>query len=239
MSRHASLALVLFAAVSLFAQDSNPVSSAAATTNTTAPAPKVVFKTMIPVVYNTEAENKQLHGRVDLAVLFNEKGLVDKVDVLSGDPVLGANASNFVKLWEIKPHVVDGVARPVKLDYSLQFVYKSVSDEVPETDTGTPAHLVLSENSKAANRLRNRPKFHYPQAALDAHFTGLVVLAASIGPDGKVKLLVPLAGNEMFVPFAMDTVKEWVFEPLLFKGKPIAFNTRIKVDYKLESPFHY
>ena len=233
MSRHASLALVLFAAVSLFAQDSNPASVAAATTNNTAPAPKVVFKTMIPVVYNTEAENKQLHGRVDLAVLFNEKGLVDRVDVLSGDPVLGANASNFVKLWEIAPHVVDGVARPVKLNYSLQFVYKSVSDEVPDTDTGTPAHLVLSEKANMARRWIKKGAPSYPPSARELHIQGTVRLAVIIGSDGRVALLTALSGQESLVSSTLEAVKKWQYEPLLVHGKPVAYSTLIIVHYTL------
>jgi TonB family protein len=188
---------------------------------------------MIPVVYNTEAENKQLHGRVDLAVLFNEKGLVDKVDVLSGDPVLGANASNFVKLWEIAPHVVDGVARPVKLDYSLQFVYNSVADEVPETDRDAPAHLVLSEKANMARRWIKKGAPSYPESARVLRIQGKVKLAVIIGTDGRVALLTTLSGQESLVSSALDAVRKWQYEPLLVHGVPVTYNTLIIVSYTL------
>ena len=233
MSRHASLALVLFAAVSLFAQDSNATSAHATAPNATAPTPKVAFKTMIPVVYNTEAEKKQLHGRVDLTILFNEKGRVDKVDVLGGDPLLAKNAASFVKLWEIFPYVVDGLARPVKLNYSLQFVIKSVADEVPETDTEAPAHLVLSENISRTLPFRKKVQPVYPPNAITARVTGSVAMAAAINPDGHITMLPPLSGNPLLVPSAVDAVKQRQYEPLLLHGMPISFNIKITVDYDL------
>jgi len=233
MSRHDSLALVLFAAVSLFAQDSKSASTPAAAPNASAPVPKVVFKTIVPVVYNTKAEKKRLLGRVDLAVFFNEKGVVDKVDVLSGDPVLGANASSFVKRWEIAPYVVDGVACPVKLDYSLQFVIKSVEDEVPDTDTDTLAHLVLSEKANMARRWIKKGAPSYPLSAKESRIQGKVRLAAVIGTDGRVALLTALSGQESLVSSASDAVKQWRYEPLLVHGKPVTYNTLIIVKYIL------
>ena len=155
------------------------------------------------------------------------------MDVLSGDPVLAANASSFVKRWEIAPYVVDGVARPVKLDYSLQFVIKSVEDEVPDTDTDTLAHLVLSEKANMARRWIKKGAPSYPLSAKESRIQGKVRLAAVIGTDGRVALLTALSGQESLVSSASDAVKQWRYEPLLVHGKPVSYNTLIIVKYIL------
>jgi TonB family protein len=60
-----------------------------------------------------------------------------------------------------------------------------------------------------------------------------VVLDAMIAPDGSVQSLRPVSGNDLLVRSATEAVQSWKFEPYLFSGKPVAVETTIAVEFRL------
>jgi TonB family protein len=73
----------------------------------------------------------------------------------------------------------------------------------------------------------------YPPLARQAHVQGTVVLDADISEDGTVETLKAVSGHPMLIPAAVDAAKQWRYKPYVLKGKPVAVNTEIIVNFTL------
>jgi len=73
----------------------------------------------------------------------------------------------------------------------------------------------------------------YPEAARTAGTQGVVVLDATIAPDGRVTRLRPVSGADLLVQSATEAVQSWKFEPYLYSGKAVEVETTIAVDFRL------
>ncbi len=62
--------------------------------------------------YPTIATQLKIEGDVDLAAVVGENGAVEKVNILSGNPILTRPAADALKRWKFKPFTADG--KPVK-----------------------------------------------------------------------------------------------------------------------------
>jgi TonB family protein len=82
-------------------------------------------------------------------------------------------------------------------------------------------------------RLLRRVEPEYPEAARQQHLQGPVVLEAAVGQDGTVQQLSVISGNSLLATSASDAVRQWRFTPLVQNGRPVRFQTRIKIDYLL------
>jgi TonB family protein len=74
----------------------------------------------------------------------------------------------------------------------------------------------------------------YPSEAKEAHVQGTVRLQAIIGTDGTVKELKVLSGHPALVQSALDTVRQWRYQPTLLNGEPVEVETTVDVIYSLE-----
>src|SRR5450432_4270291 len=83
-------------------------------------APKKVSKaeglnsvtTKVSPEYPAIAKQLKIEGAVELEALVTESGTVEKVTIVSGNPVLTRPASDAVKRWKFAPFTSDG--KPVK-----------------------------------------------------------------------------------------------------------------------------
>src|SRR5215471_7739025 len=73
----------------------------------------------------------------------------------------------------------------------------------------------------------------YPEDARLGRIEGLVILDATIAPDGTVKHLRPVSGPYVLARSALDAVQSWRFEPYRLAGQPIEVETTIAVDFRL------
>jgi len=113
-SNLARIALVLMTAV-LFAQD----------------APKKVSKldglnnatTKVQPDYPAMAKQLKIEGPVELEAIVGENGVVEKVNIVSGNPVLTKPAVDAVKKWKFSPFTEGGkvvkAAVPVSMNFKL------------------------------------------------------------------------------------------------------------------------
>ena len=72
--------------------------------------------------------------------------------------------------------------------------------------------LVFADQGARKPAKNNRP-VAYPQTARQMHLTGIVKLDVLIAANGKVKKVEILGGNPVLAAAAVDTVKEWSYEP--------------------------
>jgi len=93
-------------------------------------APKKVTKTeglnavtaKVPPDYPAIARQLKIEGAVELEVVVTEAGVVEKVNIVSGNPVLTRPASDAVKKWKFAPFISDG--KPVKAVVPVSMSFK-------------------------------------------------------------------------------------------------------------------
>lgn len=92
-------------------------------------APKKVSKsdglnavtTKVSPEYPAIAKQLKIEGPVELEALVSESGAVEKVNILSGNPVLTRPASDAVKKWKFAPFTSDGKAVKALVPVSMSF----------------------------------------------------------------------------------------------------------------------
>lgn len=110
--------IVLFAAAALLvpvasAQAVKHVATAEALNNATSkPQPE----------YSGMARQLKLQGPVEVNAFISEDGKVEKVESISGNPVLVKCAEDALKRWKFTPFTEDG--KPVKAVAALSFTFK-------------------------------------------------------------------------------------------------------------------
>ena len=73
----------------------------------------------------------------------------------------------------------------------------------------------------------------YPPLARAAHVEGIVIIEATIGPDGRVQDARVLRPNPLLEAAALDAVRRWEFTPTLLNGVPVAVVMTVTVDFRL------
>jgi TonB family protein len=114
LTRIALAGAVLFCTAAAFGQEAQRISGTAALGAAIArPAPEM------PMI----AKQLKLTGTVELDVVIDETGSVEKADLLRGNPVLAKAAQDGVKKWKFKPFK-DG-DKAMKVVTTLNFDFKS------------------------------------------------------------------------------------------------------------------
>ena len=73
-----------------------------------------------------------------------------------------------------------------------------------------------------------------PPEALRAHVSGIVTLAAVVDETGKVQSATPISGPKALYQKAVDTAKEYVYQPATKNGKPVPANVEMKIQFWYE-----
>ena len=79
----------------------------------------VTFK--VQPAYNSIAKDLKLAGTVGVEVVISEDGSVEKAQVVSGNPVLGAMAAEAIRKWKFAPFTADGKAIKVVSELPITF----------------------------------------------------------------------------------------------------------------------
>jgi protein TonB len=78
-----------------------------------------------------------------------------------------------------------------------------------------------------------RPLPPYPAIAKAAGVEGTVVLQATISKTGTIENLRVVSGPVMLRQVALDTVREWRYQPYLLDGLPVELETTVNVVFKM------
>jgi TonB family protein len=90
----------------------------------------------------------------------------------------------------------------------------------------------------SAPRLVYSPDPEYSAEARDANYEGFCVLSVIVGSDGHphdIKVVQELGHG--LDEKAVEAVREWKFEPAMKDGKPVAVQTYVQVQFKLQELF--
>jgi protein TonB len=98
----------------------------------------------------------------------------------------------------------------------------------------TPAGPVrIGGDIKTPRRIRDvRPV--YPAIAQTARVQGVVVIDATIGPDGRVKDVSIRRSIPLLDQAALDAVRQWQFTPTLLNGVPVPVIMTVTVNFTLQ-----
>lgn len=250
MTRALTLTVLLLAAMTIFAQapDAQPPAPADKPSQTGAPVPAeakpqpdsahFVVKKRFPAIYSKDAEEKKLHGTVVLSVLFNETGHVENAEATSGDPTLAQCALDSIKHWTIEPFIRGGKPVKVKVSLPIEFVYDDaaadfITGEIPAQTAGAEVDRVsLAGPNMLQRRIVSKIAPQYPAAAKAAHVSGSVTFAATIGKDGAIEeLSIVGEADPLLEQAAGQAVRQWRYQPYIYHGSPVAFDTRILVNF--------
>jgi len=86
---------------------------------------------------------------------------------------------------------------------------------------------------KQPNKIKNVNPV-YPPIAQSARVSGVVIVEATIGPDGHVKDAKILRSIPLLDQAALDAVKQWVFTPTLLNGVPVPVIMTVTVNFTLQ-----
>jgi TonB family protein len=75
----------------------------------------------VPPEYPAIARQLKMAGDVELEVLVTESGTVEKVNIVSGNPVLTRPASEALKKWKFAPFSTDGKTVKALVPVSVNF----------------------------------------------------------------------------------------------------------------------
>lgn len=213
--------------------------------------------------YPQFARERGIQGQVMLKILVSETGDVEKVDVLSGDPMLAESAVSAVRKWKFKPFIRNG--RPIKVSTQLpmDFAFSNKIMEKGRSEDGTAVtgkgYSVAS--SPAGDKAVNFPAdsngaadvprrvrvsqgvsqgllIHqvapvYPPAARANRVQGAVVLQAVIGKDGRLSNLHVVSGPPELRDAAVGAVQQWRYKPYYLKGEPVEVETQLTINFTL------
>jgi protein TonB len=73
----------------------------------------------------------------------------------------------------------------------------------------------------------------YPVIGQKAQVEGIVIVEATIGPNGKVQDAKVLRSHPLLEAAALDAVLQWEFTPTLLNGSPVSVVMTVTVDFRL------
>jgi protein TonB len=113
MSSNVIRIAMVFMTAALFAQDApKKVSKLDGLTNAT---------TKVQPEYPQMAKQLKIEGQVELEAVVAENGAVEKVNIVSGNPVLTRPAADALKRWKFAPFTDSGKAVRAVVPVSLSF----------------------------------------------------------------------------------------------------------------------
>jgi protein TonB len=95
------------------------------------------------------------------------------------------------------------------------------------------APVRVGGNIKAPSKIKNVNPV-YPPIAQSARVQGVVIIEATIGPDGRVKDAKVLRSIPLLDQAALDAVKQWQFTPTLLNGVPVPVIMTVTVNFTLQ-----
>ncbi|MDP9052129.1 MAG: energy transducer TonB [Acidobacteriota bacterium] len=153
---------------------------------------------------------------------------------------------NAIGRFQDKEVAVDSVVYANDIKAASEHVDSLASALIPETefeisaDTPevTPPIVAEGENpeleSVLAKSILSRGDATYPEQAKFKHLAGSVVLRGIIGTSGKIRDIQVISSSDpLFVPSAMDALRDWKYKPIMLGGVPVEVETTIQTIYSM------
>lgn len=97
-----------------------------------------------------------------------------------------------------------------------------------------PTRVVRIGGQLVAPKLVRQVPPVYPDLALQAHVSAMVILEALVDTQGNVRDVKVLRGQPLFNDAAVAAVRQWRYQPLLLNGQPTEFILSVTVLFRLK-----
>ena len=158
--------------------------------------------------FPASALQKGLEGSVTLRLVLSKDGSVTsaRISKTSGDPVLDATARDAVLKWKMKSSAV----RPLDLTKGRQEIIEFRQEAMRSATypLGVAAGFTGEQRWK---QWVHAPFPYYPMDARRLHHTGMVMVSATIGRDGRVidVRVVKSSGHNDLDELAENAIRHW------------------------------
>lgn len=187
-----------------------------------------------PQIASAGAQKSFTVDQIDLSAL--PENLRDRVQ--QAMPVAAGDAITYERFQEIE-RALKTVDRHLSLRPSMKDNRAVLHVVLPGSEPLAPSkfkpnaqRIRVGGNVEAAN-LVTKVTPSYPPEAKQARIQGIVHLQALIGKDGHVLELELISGDPLLVPTSIESVKQWVYKPVLLNGNPVEVITQIDINYTL------
>jgi protein TonB len=228
------------------------------------PIPRRTFS--VAPVYPADAQGIQASGAVSLAATLDETGRVVEIRKVREPLVIGATRSDPTALRIAADGMVRESAAALRrwtydppasgpISFLVTFSFKPGGDTTNSQSTSVPPGPVgfsAAAAAAAAGGVPNGPvrvggsvkaptqisKIQpvYPAEAMAAGVSGVVILEAVIGVDGRVNDAKVLRSIPQLDQAAVDAVRQWVYTPTLLNGVPVPVIMTVTVTFTLTPP---
>jgi len=205
--------------------------------------------------YPPMARKALIQGKVVLKLEINKSGDVERLQLISGHPMLARAAIDAVKQWKYKPFLLNGDPIAVETRTSVNFtlsnnppaegVVGDMPGGIPRGEQGwiisnVPVEaarfgVVRVSHGVMAGLLVSKVAPEYPVDAKKQHVEGTVVMTVNVDKEGKVSNIKLISGHPLLAPAALDAVKLWKYRPYLLNGAPVEVETEVEVNFTLAS----
>jgi protein TonB len=149
------------------------------------------------------------------------------------------NAAPVEAPSEIKPETgLENFERNAGIDGGIVGgVAGGISGGIPEPPPPPPpppaAPVRVGGNIKPPAKVKHVNPV-YPPIAQSARVQGVVIIEATIGPDGAVKDARVLRSIPLLDASALEAVRQWQFTPTLLNGVPVPVIMTVTVQFTLQ-----
>lgn len=200
----------------------------------------------IDATYPPAALKAKVEGRVVLNAYISSSGDVERLELISGHPMLVAATIDAVKQWKYKPFLLNGEPTEVQTIVRVNFTLSrekegegSATDSLIAIDSepapGTSAlpKRIRVSSGVSQGLLESKVNPEYPPDAREQHIQGVVLLQVKIDTEGNVVQVELISGHPLLAPAAMDAVRQWKYRPYLLNGTPVMVETQVQVNFTL------
>jgi len=181
--------------------------------------------------YSEEARAAKWQGAVLLQLVVDQSGVPQDIQVVRPLGLgLDQKAIEAVQKWRFRPGIKDGQPVPVMANIEVNFRLQQSPEPVAAVGGSRP---VTVGGKVMESRIVQRVPPEYPANAKTARIQGTVEVGIVVGPDGKVQNVGVISGPAMLAQAALDAVSQWVYQPFMLNGQPVAVNSTVQVNFTL------
>lgn len=196
-------------------------------------------------VYPAAAQSARVVGTVIAEVLIDAQGNVAEARILRSVALLDQPALDAVKQWKYQPTTLNGKPVQTWATVSVSFSLDDTAGAAapPASMPQDPVTWPPLVNGRTPVRIGGniappeRTKYvapKYPQDALDAKVSGIVILEIVVDGEGKTFGAHVVRSVPMLDQAASDAVMGWEYTPVLLNGAPVPVLMTVTVNFTVK-----
>jgi TonB family protein len=199
--------------------------------------------------YPQDAMERGIQGTVVVDIVVNAAGDVSTASVASGPQELRASAFKAAVALKYTP-ASSPTAMKITFEYSLTgtswgvringapptIATKFFTAQASPVEPDTSRAYRVGNGMRPPKKIKDTPP-EYPAIARESRVQGVVILEARIDERGMVSDVRPLRSIPLLDQAAIESVRQWQYEPTLLNGVPVPVIMTVTVNFSLRELF--